>query len=234
MRHGRLRVITLAGLTPYAKAHALQLKMVEERKRGTIGDTLLLLEHPPVITLGRNADPAGVTAAPSVLEELGIETHRIERGGQVTYHGPGQVVGYPVLHLRRMGLGTKRYVTKLEGFLIRALRELGIEAERDPHYPGVWVNQAKIAALGVRISEKVTTHGFALNLDPRLEDFSHIVPCGIPDREVTSIKTVAGQVFPREEVIQVLVRSFAEEFGVQMMQTGEQKIRRITGEGVTQ
>ena len=216
MRHGRLRVITLAGLTPYAKAHALQLKMVEERKRGTIGDTLLLLEHPPVITLGRNADPAGVTAAPSVLEELGIETHRIERGGQVTYHGPGQVVGYPILDLRNLKIGVGRFVRMLEDTMIQAAAALGIEAGRKEGIIGIFTEQGKIGAIGVRITRGVSFHGFAFNIDPDLSHFQLIIPCGLMDESVTSAAGILGKAPPMTAVKEMFAGTFARVFGLKI------------------
>ena len=183
---------------------------------------LLLLEHPPVITFGYSLrgdeGRSELKSDRKTLARAGIRVHQANRGGKATYHGPGQLVGYPVLDLKRLRLGTKRYVGKLEEFLLALLKELGVEAQADPRFPGVWVNEAKIAAVGVHLEDRVTTHGFALNLDPDLSHFRHIVPCGLADREVTSVARVLGQAPALEAVIHRAVPRFGRIFGAEMQE----------------
>lgn len=184
------------GRVEYLEALTLQEQLAEWRKEERIGDTLLLLEHPPVLTLGRNADRAHVVAAPALLERRGVPVVETNRGGDVTYHGPGQLVGYPILNLRGFSprLGPVEYVRRLEEVLIRVCADFGILTRRIPGRTGVWtmaggtVEEKKIAAIGVHISRAVTSHGFALNVAPDLAEFQWIVPCGIADRGVTSIE----------------------------------------------
>ncbi|MGZ8763350.1 MAG: lipoyl(octanoyl) transferase LipB, partial [Acidimicrobiia bacterium] len=167
----------------YVEAADLQRAQHER----AVDDSLLLLEHPHVYTLGTRADPAHVLVPPA---SVGAELVQTDRGGDVTYHGPGQLVGYPIVSLAAWRAGSYdvvAYVRRLETVLIEALVELGVAAERDPGYTGVWVDGAKIAAIGVRVARGRTRHGFALNVDPDLTMFDRIVPCGIPDRSVTSL-----------------------------------------------
>jgi lipoyl(octanoyl) transferase len=204
------------GRIPYAEA----LRRQEEAARCLAGggdETLLLLEHDPVFTLGRNASAADVLWPAEKCGAAGIEVHESDRGGRVTYHGPGQLVGYPILNLSPDRRDVKRYVTDLEEVLIRALARLGISAFRSP-LPGrvtsVWFGNDKIAAIGVHIARWITTHGFALNVtDEPLANFAGIVPCGITDGGVTSIQRAAGKSFPIEAVAHDVARSFGEVFG---------------------
>ncbi len=177
------------GLVEYEEAWAEQRRLVEAcRQDGR--PRLLLLEHPPTYTFGVRGRQEHLLVREQALAALGAAVYRIDRGGDVTFHGPGQLVGYPILDLRRWHQGPVWYVRALEEMLIEALSAFGIEAERSPGRPGVWVGGAKIAAIGVRVSRGVTSHGFALNVDPDLEYFSYIVPCGLPDVTVTSIAKV--------------------------------------------
>lgn len=212
---------------------------LQERLRARVrGDErcgyLLLLEHPPVITLGYSLrgdeGRSELKSDRQTLARAGITLHQADRGGKATYHGPGQLVGYPVLDLKRLRLGNKRYVGKLEEFLLALLKELGVEAQADPRFPGVWVQEAKIAALGVHVAEQVTTHGFALNLDPDLSHFRHIVPCGLPDREVTSVARVRGMAPGLEDVIQGAVAGFARVFGTRMQELPRRELLALTRE----
>jgi lipoyl(octanoyl) transferase len=173
------------GRVAYGRALAWQEQLHAARVAGCVPDTVLLVEHNPVYTLGRNADEGNILLDAATLEGRGIEVHRIGRGGQVTYHGPGQLVGYPIVSLR--GLGAAGYVSLLETVLIALLGDYGIEARTDPINRGVWVGQEKVAAIGVRISRGVSMHGFALNVAPNLADYAGIVPCGIVGRGVTSM-----------------------------------------------
>lgn len=175
------------GRIGYLDGLAAQERVAAELRQGRGHATLLLLEHPPVLTLGRNASAAHVLASPSELTQRGVEVFEATRGGDVTYHGPGQLVGYPVMLLPEGRRGVHAYVRDLEEALIRTLADFGIPGVRDSGYPGVWVGREKIAALGVRIAGWVTTHGFALNVDPELEHFRLITPCGLVGRGVTSM-----------------------------------------------
>ena len=189
------------GRVPYADALAIQQRVVAARKAGTIGDTLLLLEHPPVLTLGRNARRDNVLASDALLAQRGVALHEINRGGDVTYHGPGQLVGYPIVDLRgdlpgKKGphLGPVDFVRLLEDVLIRACGDFRVPAQRVKGRTGVWtipngtLAEKKLAAIGVHVSGGVTSHGFALNVTTDLRDYQWIVPCGIADREVTSLE----------------------------------------------
>jgi len=205
----------LPGLTPYDLAHRLQLEAVERRKAKAAGDVLILLEHPPVITLGRNADAGGVVASGELLASMGIEVRRVERGGQATYHGPGQIVGYPVIDLHERRLGVAAYVARLEETMILAAADLGVEAVRRPGITGVFVPGAgKIGAVGVRVTRGVTYHGFAFNVDPELSHYRLIVPCGMTDTPVTSVAALRGGPVDMGIAIDAVARSFEAAFGV--------------------
>jgi lipoyl(octanoyl) transferase len=186
-----LRVLDLGRLA-YDDALAVQNDVVETRLRAEVPDTLLLVEHPPVITLGRRGSPSDIFLAPEQLARRGVEVHRTTRGGLVTYHGPGQLVGYPVVHLRQRGLRVPDYVHALETASISALAELGVTAFTDPDHVGVWTTRGKIAAIGIAQRHGVTLHGFAVNLQPDLSHFALINPCGIGERGVTSVAAILG------------------------------------------
>jgi lipoyl(octanoyl) transferase len=209
------------GLMSYADALALQRDLVEERRAGRIPDTLLLLEHPHVITLGVKARGtlANVIVPPETLTARGVELFETGRGGDVTYHGPGQLVGYPILDLRPDRCDVHRYVRDLEEVLIRVTADYGFTAIRLPGYSGAWVvpesaPAGKIAAIGVRISRWITSHGFALNVNTDLAYFDLIVPCGIqdPDKGVTSLERLRGRPASIEEVMARTARHFAAVF----------------------
>lgn len=187
-----IRVIQLEGLTPYDTAHELQLRAVEARKAKRIGDTLFLVEHTAVITLGRNADSGGVIADNAHLERMGIGVRRIERGGQATYHGPGQVVGYPIIDLEERRLGIKEYVRRLEQTMMLACRKLNVETMRKEGITGVFTERGKIGAVGVRVTQGVSFHGFALNICPDLTHYRLIIPCGMSEIPVTSAEEITG------------------------------------------
>lgn len=202
------------GRIGYGEALDLQARLVDERRRGDIGDTLLLLEHPPVITLGvkTRGKPSNIIASPETLAAEGVSVFETGRGGDITYHGPGQLVGYPIFDLRPDRCDVHRYVRDLEEALIVALREFGIEGGRLAGRTGVWVGaegrEEKIAAIGVRISRWITSHGFALNVSTDLRHFQLIVPCGIADRGVTSIARVLGRPVPMADVEDAVIRAF--------------------------
>lgn len=204
------------GLVPYHRAWQLQRRLVERRKAGEIPDVLLLLEHPPVFTLGRGARPEHVLWDEAELARRGIERVSVDRGGDVTYHGPGQLVGYPILDLKRRGGDLRRYLRDLEEVLLRALLSFGIEGRREPGYTGVWVGTAKIASIGVKISRFVSSHGFALNVAPALTPFQGIIPCGIRDVTMTSLAHLLGRPPEMARVKQEVGHCFAEVFQLEL------------------
>ena len=198
------------GRIDYARAFDLQQQLAAERKQGLIADQLLLLEHPHVITMGRNAHRENLLASPEILERAGIELHHTDRGGDVTYHGPGQIVGYPIVDLRDWKRDVGAYLRALEQVLIETLAGFGITAGRREGATGVWVGDAKVAAMGVHISRWVTSHGFALNLDTDLEYFKYIVPCGLT-LPVTSLRAL-GCAASRAAVTTSLAAAFGRVF----------------------
>ena len=227
-----LRVINVQylGRVDYSIALELQQTLVRLVKEGRTSHTLLLLEHPPVITLGRNAGMQNIVVSREALVSRGVELHETDRGGDVTFHGPGQLVGYPIFDLRAFEprIGAVEFVRKLEETLIRTCGDLGVVTERIPGLTGVWTQNevpGKIAAIGVHISRAVTSHGFALNVTTNLDYFKLIVPCGIPDKPVTSLEQeMAGSFFSRdrkvpslEELAQQVARNFGRVFEAQTL-----------------
>ncbi len=215
------------GRVPFAEALAIQQQVIAARKQGLIGDTLLLLEHPPVLTLGRNSTRSNILLSDELLQQRGVEVHEINRGGDVTYHGPGQLVGYPIVDLRgdlpgKKGphLGPVDFVRLIEEALIRTCGEFGVAAKRVCGRTGVWTAtepERKVAAIGVHVSQGITSHGFALNVSPDLRDFEWIVPCGITDREVTSLEVEAATPPTLEQALNTTARNFGRVFGRQMV-----------------
>jgi len=201
------------GRVSYGDALDLQEELVVQRREGTIPDQLLLLEHPHVITLGSSSDADHILAPPEERERLGIQLFEAGRGGDVTYHGPGQLVGYPILALSPDRKDLHQYLRDLEEVLLRTSAHFGIGAHREEGFTGVWALQGKLAAIGVRVSSGwITSHGFALNVDPDLSFFSTIVPCGLHDRPVSSFAQILGRPVSLEEVVPPLIRSFEEVF----------------------
>ena len=209
------------GVVPYGEALGLQRSLVEERRGGLIGDTLLLLEHPHVITFGVRGDGgrSHLIAAPETLAARGVELHDTGRGGDITYHGPGQLVGYPIFDLKPDRCDVHRYVRDLEEVLMRTAADYGIEAGRVPGLTGVWVGQEKLAAIGVRIARWVTSHGFALNVTTNLDYFKLIVPCGIADRGVTSLARLLGRPVDMTEVASRTASHFINVFSFSDLHT---------------
>jgi len=212
----------------YATGLQLQQRLVNLRKDGLIGDVLLLLEHAPVITLGRNAKAKNVLASSEQLSQRGVEVFECDRGGDVTFHGPGQLVAYPIFDLRgfpvdgtRKTLGAVEYVRRLEEVLIRTCADFGIAAKRIPGLTGVWTDrdtrEGKIAAIGVHISRGVTSHGFALNVNTELSYFDLIIPCGIEAKPVTSMTKELGKQLPLQEVAHSISRNFGVVFNSQIL-----------------
>src|SRR6185437_12701072 len=198
------------GLLRYEAAFAVQQDLVAKRKRGEIPDQLLIVEHPHVVTMGRNGHEENVLAAPELLSRAGIEFHHSDRGGDVTYHGPGQIVGYPIFDLREWKRDVVAYIRGIEQALIDALADFGICAGREAGATGVWTEQGKIAAIGVHISRWVTSHGFALNVATDLSYFRYIIPCGLT-KPVTSMQALGCQA-DRDQVVAAVARSFARVF----------------------
>lgn len=202
------------GTVPYRTALDRQRDLVRSRQAGEIADQLVLLEHPPVITVGvgGRGRPGHVLASAAGLREHGIEVIDVARGGDVTYHGPGQLVGYPILSLKPDRCDVHRYVRDLEEVLIRSAARFGVEAGRIEGLTGVWVGREKLAAIGVRLSRWVTSHGFALNVATDLDHFRFIVPCGLAGYGVTSLARLLGAAPPRAEVEATLAAEFARRF----------------------
>ena len=203
------------GIVPYEEAVVLQERLVLERRKGHVPDLLLLLEHPHVITLGAAARRSRhhVLASLRILQERGVQVVESGRGGDVTYHGPGQLVGYPILDLRPDRCDVRRYVRDLEDVLIRAVGAAGVVTERVSGLTGVWVGREKLAAIGVRISRWITSHGFALNVSTDLSYFDLIVPCGIADCGVTSLERLTGRSVPVSRAEDLVAQSFCAVFG---------------------
>ena len=208
-----LEVRDIGSSAGYRETLALQEDLHARRAAGGIPDTLLLLEHRPVYTLGRSAPEANVLASDEWLAREGIERVETTRGGDVTYHGPGQLVGYPIIHLGEAGLRVLEYVDALEETLIRAVAAFGVAAGRDARNRGVWAGNDKLAALGIRVSRQVAMHGFALNVSPRLEDYRGIVACGLKDAGVTSMARLLGSAPPMAEVKARVEAAFRDVFG---------------------
>jgi len=225
--------VSRLGLIEYQAALAMQRRLVEEcRSDGEA--RLLLLEHPPTYTLGARGKLDNLLVDKASLAQLGASVHRIDRGGDVTFHGPGQLVGYPILDLSHWGQGPLWYVRSLEAVLIDALASFGIDGQRRPGRPGVWIGNAKIASIGVHVSRNITSHGFALNVDPDLSYFSHIIPCGMPDITMTSLALRHPEPFadaqdklregsgplrktpPMSTVMDTVVQSFATVFDMEL------------------
>jgi lipoyl(octanoyl) transferase len=211
------------GLVPYAEAYDFQLKLVQSRKAGVIPDVLLLCEHPHVITLGRNGRREHLLASVNLLAQMNVEFHLSDRGGDITYHGPGQIVGYPILDLTEHKRDVRWYVEQLEEVMIGATGEFGLSAKRVEGQHGVWLDsrtsgpEEKLGALGVHLSRWVTSHGFAYNVSTDLRYFDLIVPCGIAGKRATSLERVLGRQVNAEEAVRRLIAHFGEVFDRSMI-----------------
>ena len=221
------RIVDL-GLIGYAEAWALQKRLVAVRKANAIEDVLLLCEHPHVITQGRNGKREHLLASEHVLRQKGVEFHTTDRGGDITYHGPGQIVGYPILNLGAIRRDVVWYVRMLEEVMIRATAEFGITAERVTGKTGIWVGdggaEEKLAAIGVHISRWVTSHGFAYNVATDLRYFDLIVPCGIAGRKATSLEKLLGRSVKREEITPRIANHLGEVFGLELKETSRTEL----------
>ena len=216
------------GLVGYAEAYALQKRIVAARKAEAIEDVLLLCEHPHVITQGRNGKREHLLASEHVLQQKGIEYYETTRGGDITYHGPGQIVGYPILNLGAIRRDVVWYVRTLEEAMIQATAEFGIKAERVAGKTGIWVRigntEEKLAAIGVHISRWVTSHGFAYNVSTDLRNFDLIVPCGIADRKATSLEKLLGRSVEEKEVSPRIAKHLGELLGLEMKEASVKAI----------
>ena len=197
---------------PYEEAWDLQRRLMQERKEGACEDTLILLEHPHTYTLGKVAKREHLLLTEQELTDRHISTFDIDRGGDITYHGPGQIVGYPIIDLNHWMKDTHKYLRTLEEVLILVLKEYGIEGGRNPKYTGVWVDDKKIAAIGIKISSWITMHGFAFNVNTDLSLFNGIIPCGIKEKDVTSLQELTGNPMDIEMVKQQILKNFISEF----------------------
>jgi len=216
------------GLVGYAEAYALQKRIVAARKANAIVDVLLLCEHPHVITQGRNGKREHLLASEHVLQQKSVEFYETSRGGDITYHGPGQIVGYPILNLGAIRRDVVWYVRMLEEAMIRATGEFGIRAKRVVGKTGIWVEnentEEKLGAIGVHISRWVTSHGFAYNVSTDLRFFDLIVPCGIPDRKATSLEKLLGRTVPESEVGPRIAKHLGELFSLEMKGTSKKDL----------
>ncbi|MFW5961578.1 MAG: lipoyl(octanoyl) transferase LipB [bacterium] len=209
------------GIINFEEAYKLQLELLEKRYQNKINDTLLLVEHPPVLTIGASGTRDNIVAADEVLAKAGIEVFETNRGGDITYHGPGQIVGYPILNLKEHKQDLHWLLSAYEEVFIRLLEKYNIQARRIKGLTGVWVDNKKITAIGVGVKHWITYHGFAFNINPNLEHFSYIIPCGIKDKGVTSLKNVIGSEVNTDEVMQKLIESFAGVFGMELSELEE-------------
>jgi lipoate-protein ligase B len=214
--HGGVLTVEHLGTVPYRPTWELQDELADQRRKRRIGDRLLLLEHFPVYTIGRGGDATNLLASPERLREIGAELIRIDRGGDITFHGPGQLVAYPIVELRDP-LDLRRYVRTLEEALIATAAGFGIEAHRLDGLPGIWVGgDRKLAAIGVRVKRGVTTHGLALNVNNDLRWFHEMVPCGLPDKEATSMAVELGRPAPMDDVADQLAAQLTERLGLRL------------------
>jgi lipoate-protein ligase B len=216
------------GLSHYAEAWELQRMLFQLRSQDQISDALLLTEHSHVYTIGKSGSDAHLLAPRSELRQQGVEVFHIDRGGDITYHGPGQLVGYPILDLQNHYLDVHRYLRDLEKAITLTLGEYGIAGERDPRYTGVWVGGKKLAAIGVKVSRWITMHGVAINVNSDLSYFDRIVPCGILGKGVTSVERVLSRRLELNEFSRLFVNSFARVFGCSPIFISLEELRDLT------
>lgn len=226
----KLKVAVL-GCMDYEEALKLQERLLELRSRSEFQNTLLLLEHPPVLTLGRRGVASNILASSGELERYGAKIYEVSRGGDVTYHGPGQIVGYSIVSLDDFGRDIKDFVWKLEEVFIQILeKEYGIKARRDEKkYTGVWVGDEKITAIGIAVKRWITMHGFAFNVNTQLEHFRWIVPCGLPDRGVTSLEKITGGLIDMQKAYRQVAAYFCEVFGLELEFIGREALLALAG-----
>lgn len=229
----RILVTILPGLIDYQEGLRLQKSLLTMRQQNKVGDIMLLLEHTPVLTLGKNADDTHILFPAETLEAQGIKVYKADRGGDVTYHGPGQIVGYPIIHLRENGITVRKYAGLLEQVFIDLLgKEYSLKANRDPDYPGVWLGKQKITAIGCAVKKWVTLHGFAFNVNTNLEHFRAINPCGIIDRGVTSLQAVFGYPLELDPVKEQIIKYFCRSLGKEPEMITWRELQELMGDGV--
>ena len=214
MSFKKVYVADYLGVIPYERALKLQQGLTQARAKGAIPDVLLLLQHPPVFTIGRFRGEEDIIVPPATLTQKGAAVFYTNRGGGITYHGPGQLVGYPILNLKENGLDVREYIWKLEEVIIKLLLTLGIQGRRVAKYPGVWVGEEKVCSIGIHIGHYITMHGFALNVNTDLRYFEFINPCGIKGKVMTSVSKLLGHPVEVETVIECLLNCFSEVFGL--------------------
>lgn len=226
----KLNIIRL-GMMDYAEALRIQEKLLTLRQEDKIDDTLLLVEHPAVLTLGRRGEYSHILMSRQLLEASGVSIYEVNRGGDVTYHGPGQIVGYPVMNLARQNKDVKKFVWNIEEVFIRLLKqEYGITAHRDENkYTGVWIENEKITAIGIAVKRWVTMHGFAFNVNTHLEHFGWIVPCGLTDRSVTSVQKLLGHSVDFDELNAMVMKYFCRVFDTEPVIMSLDELYRIVG-----
>lgn len=208
----KLNVLYL-GRCEYDKALSIQYDILEKRQKGEIGDTLIIVEHPPVLTLGRHAIESNVIVSEKYLKDQGISLYHTNRGGDVTYHGDGQIVGYPIVNLREKGIGIRDFVHRMEDAFIDLLKDqFNIKACKDDKHTGVWIEDKKILSIGLAVKKGVTMHGFAFNVNTNLDHFKLIVPCGIQDKGVTSIEKIMGQAVDFDKACKLTVDYLCKHF----------------------
>ena len=200
------------GTIDYKQAWDLQKEIFDLRYRNEINDTFFLLEHPHTFTLGKVADKENLISSNEQLKELGVSVYNIDRGGDITYHGPGQIVGYPIIKLSDWKEDTHAYLRALEEVIIQTCADYGLATERNPKYTGVWIGERKIAAIGIKVSRWITMHGFAFNVNTDLSYFGGIIPCGIKDKDVTSLQKELGRKIEIDDVKEKLVKNFQQVF----------------------
>jgi len=222
-KKGNCRVCKL-GLIAYPEEEALQKKLLQKRYAGKTSDTLLLLEHPPTITYGKFAKPENILLPPDMLAARGIAVHPSSRGGDVTFHCPGQLVAHPIMDLRKWPGVLRGYITDLEEVALRVLKSYGIEAERWEEHPGIWVKGRQIGAIGLHFSHGISMHGFSLNINPDLSSFGVINLCGLPGKEAVSVSSELGRDVTINEAEQRVIESFAEVFRVEMTEAHREQL----------
>jgi len=221
----RRALVLRLGRVHYGPVLSLQRELHSLRRLGKIPDLLLSLEHEPVITLGRSAQEKDLLLSEEELHKLGAEVFFVERGGQATYHGPGQLVLYPILHLRELRISLREYVEKLEEIMIRTAAAFGVSLFRRPGYPGAWHAQGKVGFVGVCVRAWVTFHGLALNVDVDPNGFQWIVPCGLPGLSVVSLSQLLGRPLTVGEVEPIALRSFSEVFGLELLELSGDEVK---------
>ncbi|HUT53997.1 MAG TPA: lipoyl(octanoyl) transferase LipB [bacterium] len=216
------------GLVEYDAARGLMNALRDASAGGGVPGHVIFLEHPPTITLGYSLKGdegrSAIRSSDAELRAEGVKVELVDRGGKATYHGPGQVICYLMLSLKELRLGVKRYVGKLMEVVLGSLRDLGVPAELDPAYPGVWIRGAKVAAVGIKVADGITTHGFAVNLDPDLAKFRHIVPCGIADRPVTSLAALGIGTADRGSLRARLLAHMEQELKIELSYKAPEKV----------